>query len=119
MPWIEQLVAESTGKKKKGIIPIEAEPLTKADRYGKDRVFVFLRMSREKHAEAAKLKDALLQKRVPIVDLELATKSQLGAQFLLWEAATAVIGWYLRINPVRRTECNREQEQHLEDSRRF
>ncbi|RKX24518.1 MAG: transaldolase, partial [Candidatus Zixiibacteriota bacterium] len=99
VPWIEQLVAESTGKKKKGVIPIDNEPVGKAAQYTKDRMFVFLRMTGEKAPDYKKLKAALGAKQFPIVEISLGSAAELGRQFLLWEAITAVVGWYLGINP--------------------
>jgi transaldolase/glucose-6-phosphate isomerase len=85
VPWIEQLVAESTGKEKKGVIPIEAEPSAPAAKYAKDRLFVFLKMTGER--------------TLPAVEITLGSVHELGRQFLLWEAATAVTGCLMRINP--------------------
>jgi len=99
VPWIEQLVAESTGKRKKGVVPIEAEPLARADRYKSDRLFVFLKLNREKTPEHDRLKAALRKKKFAVIDLTLGSTPELGRQFLLWEAATAVAGYHLKINP--------------------
>lgn len=99
VPWIEQLVAESTGKKKKGVVPIENEPVGKVESYKDDRLFVFLKMSGEKTVAADKLKTALKKRRFPTVDMTLGSKAELGRQFLLWEAATAVVGYHFGINP--------------------
>jgi len=99
VPWIEQLVAESTGKKKKGVVPIENEPLGKLDAYKDDRLFVFMKMKGERSAEIDRLKAALKKKRFPVIDFTLGSKAELGRQFLLWEAATAVVGYHFGINP--------------------
>ncbi|MFZ1684025.1 MAG: glucose-6-phosphate isomerase [Candidatus Zixiibacteriota bacterium] len=98
VPWIEQLVAESTGKHKKGIVPIEHEPLLPVGKYGQDRVFVFCRFDKESNKQkgfAAKLQ----KMNVPVVEMVLDSSYDLGGQFLLWEAATAVAGWHMKINP--------------------
>ncbi|PWB73911.1 transaldolase, partial [candidate division GN15 bacterium] len=99
MPWIEQLVAESTGKQGKGIVPIEAEPAGKPETYGKDRAFLFVRTVGEKSLPAAKLRSELIERNAPVVDIALSGKADLGGQFMLWEAATAVAGYFLEINP--------------------
>ncbi|MBU0983378.1 MAG: hypothetical protein KKA42_05880 [candidate division Zixibacteria bacterium] len=99
VPWVEQLVAESTGKQKKGVVPIEHEPVGKIDGYKNDRLFVFFRMAGEKVPEHMRLHNALTKKRLPVVDIVLGGKHELGRQFLLWEAATAVAGYHLGINP--------------------
>ncbi len=99
VPWVEQLVAESTGKKKRGIVPVENEPSAEIEKYGKDRFFVFLRMVGERTAEQDKFKANLKRKHFPFIDIVLGSKNELGRQFLLWEASTALVGWHLGINP--------------------
>ena len=99
VPWIEQLVAESTGKQKKGVVPIEAEPLGKAQSYGVDRMFVFLKFSGERAPQNEKLKVELRKRHFAVIDIQLGSINELGRQFLLWEAATAVAGYHLGINP--------------------
>jgi transaldolase/glucose-6-phosphate isomerase len=92
--WVEQLVAESTGKSGKGVVPVVGEP--SLDRYGDDRVFVHLRLE----------DDASLDERVeelkgtghPVVRLDVAGPRDLGAQMFLWEFATAVAGAILGVN---------------------
>jgi glucose-6-phosphate isomerase len=84
--WIEQLIAESTGKEGTGIVPVVAEELGEADRYGDDRLFVAI-------GEAAGLDRVEPQ---AVVRLE---HQGLGAEFFRWELATALAGWALRINP--------------------
>ncbi len=95
--WAEQLLAESTGKEGKGIVPIADEPLGKPEVYGKDRLFVHLRAGTDTTHDAAL--DALRAAGYPIVRFDLSTPYDLGAQFFLWELATAIAGWRLGINP--------------------
>ena len=99
VPWVEQLVAESTGKQKRGVVPIEAEPNGKVASYGSDRMFVFLRMGKESLKGQQNLHRELLMLRAPVVDITLDSAASLGGQFLLWEAATAAAGWLMEINP--------------------
>ena len=99
VPWIEQLVAESTGKQKKGVVPIEAEPQGNAARYAADRMFVFIKFAGERTPGENLLKAALKKRRFGIIDIQLGSINELGRQFLLWEAATAVAGAHLKINP--------------------
>ncbi len=99
IPWIEQLVAESTGKKGKGVITIEAEPVGNVKDYNKDRFFVFLRLSNKKVDEFINIKAQLVKSKFPVVQLNLNSSDDLGAQFILWEAATAIAGYHLKINP--------------------
>jgi len=95
--WIEQLVAESTGKEGKGILPIDGEPLGPPEAYGDDRLFVALRM-REEGGEDPAL-EALRRAGHPVLVRTLADPYELGAEFLRWEVATAVAGSLLDINP--------------------
>ncbi len=99
VPWIEQLVAESTGKQLKGIVPIESEPVGATREYGNDRVFVFLSMAGEKFSAGDLLYKQCTKSKASCVKIGLTNKYQLGSQFLLWEAATAACGAFLKINP--------------------
>ena len=94
--WIEQLVAESTGKHGKGALPVVDEPLGRPDEYGTDRAFVAISTDRDA-PDAARL-DALEASGRPV--LRLSTRiAGLGAEFFRWEFATAVAGAVLGINP--------------------
>ncbi|MBL6965992.1 MAG: glucose-6-phosphate isomerase [Anaerolineales bacterium] len=95
--WVEQLVAESTGKEGKGILPVVAEALGKPKAYGDDRLFVHIQVGDDPTHRAA-LK-ALADVGYPVVRIHLASIYDLGGQFLLWELATAVAGYFLQINP--------------------
>lgn len=99
VPWIEQLVAESTGKSGKGVVPIEAERSGKPATYGADRFFVQIKMQRERTPAHDALVAELESMKVPVVQMTLGDPHELGRQFLLWEAATAVAGYHLGINP--------------------
>jgi hypothetical protein len=99
--WVEQLIAESTGKEGKGILPVVGEPLGPPGVYGDDRLFVYLRLDGD---DATNIKhDAAIQALEdaghPVVRLRLRDLYDLGEQFLLWEVATAVAGYRLGINP--------------------
>ena len=96
--WIEQLIAESTGKQGKGIIPVVGEPLTDSSVYGDDRVFVSISLRGELKDSNTKL-DELAQAGHPIIRRELSDLYELGAEFFVWEFATACAGWRLGINP--------------------
>ena len=94
--WIEQLIAESTGKEGTGILPVNGEPLGPPDVYGDDRLFVSISLGRV--SNNSKL-DALAAAGHPVVYRELGDLYDLGAEFFVWEFATAVAGWRLGINP--------------------
>jgi len=98
--WVEQLIAESTGKSGKGVVPIAGEPLADASEYGSDRLFVRVRMhgSFDEEMRDAEVRD-LKAAQAPVVEIELAEPSALGAEFVRWEIATAVAGALLQINP--------------------
>lgn len=94
--WIEQLIAESTGKHGKGALPVVDEPLGRPDGYGSDRAFVAISTDRDE-PEARRL-DALEEAGFPV--LRLSTRiDALGSEFFRWEFATAVAGAALGINP--------------------
>ncbi|MBI3494176.1 MAG: glucose-6-phosphate isomerase [Acidobacteria bacterium] len=94
--WVEQLVAESTGKNGVGVVPIAGEPGADATAYGNDRVFVRVRLSGQDSGDA---EIARLKSHAPIVEIEMPERSALAAEFLRWEIATAVAGALLGINP--------------------
>lgn len=95
--WLEQLIAESTGKEGRGILPVVGEPVGAPELYGEDRVFVHLRLEGEGvHDDVAQ---ALAEAGHPVLTFHMRDVYDVGAQFFLWEMATAVAGWRLRINP--------------------
>jgi glucose-6-phosphate isomerase len=96
--WIEQLIAESTGKEGKGIVPVNGEPLGAPAVYGNDRLFVSIGL-RDVEAQTATLLQDLAAAGHPVVYLTLEEILDLGGYFFLWELATAVAGWRLGINP--------------------
>jgi len=97
--WAEQLVAESTGKKGTGVLPIADEPLVDAGAYGPDRVFVHLRDADAPDPRHAEALHALAAAGHPTITLTAAGANDLGRLFFFSEFATAVAGWALEINP--------------------
>ena len=97
--WLEQLVAESTGKDGKGLIPIDRETLGAPDLYGGDRIFVYLRLQTAPDAAQDKSVEALERAGHPVVRIALDDPYDLGEEFFRWEFATAVAGSILGINP--------------------
>src|SRR5450759_4081104 len=93
--WVEQLIAESTGKEGKGIVPVEGEPVGKPAVYGEDRLFVYIRMESDPANRAV---TALEKAGMPVVTLTMRDKLDLGGEFLRWEIATAIAGSILRID---------------------
>jgi transaldolase / glucose-6-phosphate isomerase len=97
--WLEQLLAESTGKNGKGLIPVDRESLAKPDTYGEDRLFVYLRLeSASDMAQDAAIAD-LKNAGQPVVTISVADVYNLGQEFVRWELATAVAGAIIGINP--------------------
>ena len=92
--WLEQLVAESSGKDGKGIIPVDCEPLGDVAVYGKDRLFVYLRESGDLDKEVAALREA----GQPVLELTFSSNYALGAEFYRWEVATAVACHIMGVN---------------------
>ncbi|MGN6592687.1 MAG: bifunctional transaldolase/phosoglucose isomerase, partial [Terriglobales bacterium] len=95
--WLEQLLAESTGKQGRGIVPIAGEPLGKPTVYGTDRAFVQLGMGGTNDATGAALTG--LAASAPVVQIALRDRYDLGREFFRWEMATAAAGAVLEINP--------------------
>ena len=97
--WAEQLIAESTGKEGKGILPVAGEPLGPAEVYGEDRVFVSMVLAGEADTGVEARLAELEQAGHPVVHLKLDDRLDLGQEYFRWEFATAVVGAVLRINP--------------------
>jgi glucose-6-phosphate isomerase len=101
--WMEQLIAESTGKLGKGITPVDREAIAAPEFYGGDRLFVFIRYA----GTADKAADAALDAKVadlaasghPVIDIEIKDRYEIFGQFFTWEVATAVAGSVMGINP--------------------
>ncbi len=96
--WAEQLIAESTGKEGKGLIPITGEPLGRPSAYGRDRLFVYLSVEGSVNAEQEHALQKLEDAGQPVVRLNMKSKEALGAEFFRWEMATAVAGHFLGID---------------------
>ena len=97
--WVEQLVAESTGKHGKGILPVADEPLGDPSAYGDDRVFVYLRNGASPDERLDSMVDALTDAGQPTMTVTTGDGTDLGRLFFIAEYAVAVAGWALEINP--------------------
>ena len=95
--WIEQLIAESTGKSGKGILPVDLEEIQDPEFYNNDRAFVYIKLKSDNKYQDQIQK--LIDAGFVIVEFELEDIYDLGKQFFLWELATAICGWYLSIQP--------------------
>jgi transaldolase/glucose-6-phosphate isomerase len=96
--WLEQLIAESTGKIGKGIIPVDRERLAKPASYGNDRVFAYLRLESKPNKAQDAAVAALEKAGHPVVRITLPNTYNLGQEFFRWEIATAVAGSIIGIN---------------------
>ncbi len=92
--WLEQLVAESTGKQGRGIVPVDGEPPGRKDAYGDDRLFISLSLSGEPHDMSW-----LAEAGYPLIQWKLSAPDEIAGEFLRWEIATAVMGAVLGIDP--------------------
>ena len=97
--WLEQLVAESTGKEGKGIIPVDRERIAAPPAYGDDRVFAYVRLEDAPDPSQDAAVAALEKAGHPVVTIRVPTKYDLAAEFFRWEIATPIAGAILGINP--------------------
>jgi transaldolase/glucose-6-phosphate isomerase len=97
--WLEQLIAESTGKQGKGIIPVDGESLGPPSVYGGDRLFVYVRLGSQPDQAQDEAVDELEKAGQPVVRIPLTEIEDLGQEFFRWEIATAVAGAILGIHP--------------------
>ena len=97
--WLEQLIAESTGKDGRGLIPVDREDLAQPERYGADRVFAYLRLESAPDAAQDQALERLAKTGHPVIRISVPQPYELAQEFFRWEMATAVAGSILGINP--------------------
>lgn len=97
--WLEQLIAESTGKDDKGIQPVAGEPLASVSEYSQDRFFVFMTLAGESDRGLEDRMNAMKQSGHPFIRIELSDKYDLGREIFSWEVAVASAGSVLGIHP--------------------
>ena len=97
--WLEQLLAESTGKSGKGLIPVDRERPGTSEVYGDDRLFVYIRLESSPDPVQDRAVDALEGARQPVIRILVKDRCHLGQEFFRWEFATAVAGSILHIHP--------------------
>jgi len=97
--WVEQLIAESTGKENKGIVPVANESVSAPEKYGSDRFFVYLRLAGDENHLLDRQVAALEANGHPVVQIDLNDKHDIGQEFFRWEFAVAAASAALGINP--------------------
>jgi transaldolase/glucose-6-phosphate isomerase len=97
--WLEQLLAESTGKEGTGLLPVAGEPVGEPRVYGDDRLFVYFRLKEEEDQELKHRVEALRRAGHPMVTIQIDDRLDLAQEFFRWEIATATAGAVLGINP--------------------
>jgi transaldolase/glucose-6-phosphate isomerase len=97
--WVEQLLAESTGKEGKGLIPINGETIEGPENYGKDRIFIHMYLTDDSNESDEKKIKILEEAGHPVVRIRLANKMALGGEYYRWEVAAAIAGVIMGINP--------------------
>ena len=112
-PWVEQLVAESTGKEGRGILPVLEDSLGKLARYGPDRLLAYLRLDGADNDETDVRVARLAMEGHPIIVLRVADLYDLGGEFFRWEMATAIAGKILGVNPFDQPDVESAKVQAL------
>ncbi len=97
--WVEQLIAESTGKEGKGIIPVAGEPIVDPQYYGNDRLFLYLRFKGDDNIETDAGIESIADSGQPVATIEMQDRYDLGAEFFRWQFGVSVACSLLGINP--------------------
>ncbi|MGB8584740.1 MAG: bifunctional transaldolase/phosoglucose isomerase, partial [Pseudolabrys sp.] len=115
--WLEQLLAESTGKHGRGLIPLADEPLTTAERYGNDRFFAYLELEGQQDALQRQAVAALERAGHPVARISVKDIWHIGQEFFRWEIATAVAGAIIGIDPFNQpdVEASKDKTRALTD----
>lgn len=112
--WLEQLLAESTGKQGKGLIPVDAEPHGAPEVYAQDRLFAYLRLTGEPDARQDEALAAIERAGHPVVRIAVTNRYNIGQEFFRWEIATAVAGAIIGINPFDQPDVEASKEKTRE-----
>ena len=108
--WLEQLLAESTGKQSKALIPVDKEEPGPPDVYGEDRLFVYMRLETAPDGVQDRAMERIEQSGQPVVRISVTHPFDLGQEFFRWEIATAVAGSVLGINPFDQPDVEASKE---------
>jgi glucose-6-phosphate isomerase len=118
-PWIEQLIAESTGKKGQGIVPVHGEKLRTPAEYGADRVFVELQIAQEADPAVESLTEQLALADRPVIRIRWQDPYDVGGEAMKWCVATAVVGQVLGVNPLDEPDVQASKDQTQTVLRQF
>jgi transaldolase / glucose-6-phosphate isomerase len=115
--WLEQLLAESTGKQGRGLIPLADEPLTTPEHYGNDRFFAYLELAGHAEPSQRQAVDALTRAGHPVARISVKDVWHIGQEFFRWEVATAVGGAIIGIDPFNQpdVEASKNKTRALTD----
>jgi transaldolase / glucose-6-phosphate isomerase len=108
--WVEQLIAESTGKEGKGIVPVTGEPIVGPAGYSGDRVFIYIRLDGDDNASVDAAVDRLEYGGCPVTVRSLKDINDIWAEFYYWEFATAVAGALMKINPFDQPDVQKAKD---------
>ena len=108
--WVEQLIAESTGKNGIGIVPVCDEPIVDAKSYADDRVFVYLKLSGGADAAQDAAFEAIKRAGIPTVQITLAEKIDLGEEFARWMIASATVAALMNMDPFTQPEVQESKD---------
>jgi len=97
--WIEQLIAESTGKDRKGILPVVREPLLEIDSYEKNRLFVFILLNEDENSRLERCQREFEDDGIPVIRIDMKDRNDLSREIFRWEVAVAAAGAALELNP--------------------
>ena len=109
--WAEQLIAESTGKDGKGIIPVADEPVLSPEYYGDDRLFVYLRVDGDDNDALDGAARRFEESGHPVVRLNMRDRYDIGAELFRWQFAVSVAGTVLGVNPFDQPDVQRSKEE--------
>jgi glucose-6-phosphate isomerase len=110
-PWLEHLLAESTGKAGTGLLPVENEPIGAPEVYGDDRTFVQFRLAGDTDEDQDRAVQALAAAGHPVITIDLRDLYDVGGEFFRWELAAAVAGHILGVNPFDEPDAGAAEEQ--------
>jgi transaldolase / glucose-6-phosphate isomerase len=117
--WIEQLIAESTGKEGKGILPVVDEKQGDTEVYGRDRLFVYLKLNEDQSPKTDEAVNNLIEAGFPVIRIILEDKYDIAKEFYRWEIATAAAGSVMKINPFNQPNVQLAKELASEAMKKF